>query len=171
MLWLQTPEWGRRLAAITILVVALLIEFRPDATTEHPFLTDEASAGTEIGSWNTEMRRVPAGLFDPVRLPASATRPLHAGEPVLATAIGSGPQIPDGWWNIETDLPSTAALGARVRVLVGDTGRWVEGFVSAAESEDDFGGEPGMVAVSPEDAFEVAGAAAAGSLFVMIETG
>lgn len=160
------------MATVAIVAIALFVEFRPDVTVHHPFLTEDVPAGAQIGEWNTEQMDVPAGLFDPVTLPATARVPLAARDPVLAGAVGAGNDLPpEGWWVIETELPDGTPAGARARLLIGDQGEWIEAIVVSPAGDDDFGDSIGTVAVSPEVASRVAAALSAGTLIVMIETG
>lgn len=139
--------------------------------TDHPFATVDILAGEVIGSLNTEMRPVPDGLFEVPEVGASALTDIPAGTPILQS--NSGPQsliLPSGWWIVSTEVPDGAQVGDRVRVVLIDQGRDVEGVVSSTGDWDGLTMSPGAVAVSPSEATEVAMAAAEGRLRVLVST-
>ena len=88
MLWLQTPPWGRWIAAGLVVLGAVWVELRPDPSVEHPFATEAIVAGTEIGDWNTKPQRVPAGMLEPVTVGGVALTDIAPGDPILASSIG-----------------------------------------------------------------------------------
>jgi flagella basal body P-ring formation protein FlgA len=167
MIWLQTPPWGRRLLAAAIVSLALWIELRPEPTVEHPFATETITRGTEIGSANTEMRQVSAGLLQPVRWGAVAIRDVGAGDPVLHTDVGSE-EIPVDWWAVSLEVPQTARSGDLVRVVNLDTGQVADGIVVAGPDSDPLGGGLGSVALPGEAAAAIAIASMDGRVAVMV---
>lgn len=172
MLWLQTPPWGRWLAAALILAVALVAEFRPDDMVDHPFATETIRSGEEVTELNTEMRSVPRGLMTPPAPGEVANRHIPEGSPVTAADTGP-PQrlVPPGWWIVEMDVPRSAAVGDTVSIILIDGGQVVSGVVAVTSSPDTFDPFPGGVAVDAGSAAEVAVAAAGGRAAVLVSTG
>jgi hypothetical protein len=171
MLWLQTPPWGRWIAAGLIVSGALWVEFRPEPSVEHPFATEQIAAGAEIGDWNSRPRRVPAGLLEPVSPVGVALTDIAVGEPILASSVGDRDEkVPDGWWTIDIALPGTARPGEKAQMVLIDTGLVVPAVVVRGVSNDPLGSGLGSVAVSGEHAAEVAAAAVNGRVAVMIAT-
>ena len=171
MLWLQTPPWGRWIAAGLIVLGALWVELRPDPSVEHPFAIDVIDAGAEIGDWNTAPQRVPAGMLEPVTLGGVALTEIAPGDPILASSIGEqDEQIPDGWWAIEIALPIGAGPGDKAELVLLDTGSVVPAMVVAGVTDDPLGSGLGSVAVSGEEAAGVAAAVVNGRVAVMIAT-
>lgn len=169
MLWLQTPPWGRWIAAGLIVTGALWVELRPDPSVEHPFATEEIIAGVEIGDWNTRPQRIPAGVLEPVTLSGVALTDIAPGDPILASSVGDrDEEVPDGWWAIEIALPSSAGPGDRAEMVLLDTGSVVPAIVVAGVVDDPLASGLGSVAVSGEHAAEVAAAAVNGRVAVMI---
>ena len=172
MLWLESPPWGRWLAAALIAIGAIWAEFRPDSLIEHPFATERIERGDVIAEQNTEYRRVPTGLFEPVVLGLTALANVEEGEPLLASKVGDPDEvIPSGWWSIEIELPPSASRGDAARVLILSTGVMVDAVVVSAWTDDSFGTPLGALAVAPEHASEVAAASELGDVAVMVETG
>jgi len=168
VLWLQSPAWGRRLAAVAIVLIALFVEFRPTPLTEHPFLTTAVSAGEEIGDWNTEMRKVPVGLLEEVEPVGTAAKPIAEGEPLLTSMLTvTGDPVPDGWWTIEIELPDGTSAGTNAQLVLLDSGDVVDAVVVAEPVDDSLGSNLGSVAVAPEAAVATAVAAANGEIAVM----
>jgi len=171
VLWLQTPPWGRWIATGLVVLGAVWVELRPDPSVEHPFATEEIVAGTEIGDWNTKPQRVPAGMLEPVTVGGVALTDIAPGDPILASSIGDhDEEIPDGWWAIEIPLPTSARPGDRAEMVLLDTGSAVPAVVVVGVTDDPLGSGLGSVAVSGEQAAEVAAAAANGRVAVMIAT-
>ena len=79
-------------------------------------------------------------------------------------------EIPDGWWAIEIPLPTSARPGDRAEMVLLDTGSAVPAVVVVGVTDDPLGSGLGSVAVSGEQAAEVAAAAANGRVAVMIAT-
>lgn len=169
MFWLGTPPWGRWLAAIALVATAFWFEVRPTAEVQHPFAVVDVFRGDLIGPDNTTLRKIPAGLFEPVALGVRATRDIAAGVPVLAADVSaSGDRVPPGWWSLPTDLPSGAQTGDPVMVVLLDTGEAVEGVVVSAPGTDPFGDSRGTVALPPDRAVRVAAAAADGRVAILV---
>lgn len=172
MLWLQTPPWGRWLAAGLIVTLTLWIELRPDPLVDHPFAATSIAPGTMVDESNTESRRVPAGLFDPVDLGIAASRAVAAGAPILGADVdGDDSIVPAGWWIVSTEVPASAVVGDQVRLVLLESGMTVQGVVTAASVDDTFGSLSGGVAVPGDAAAEVATAAANGRLAVLVAAG
>ena len=172
MLWLQTPPWGRWLAAIAIAATATWVEFRPDPLVDHPFAEIPIAAGESLSEANIIYRRIPSGLIEPVPVDGVALRPIKEGEPLLPTSVGPEDRsIPAGWWTIELEVPQGADRGDPARLVLLDTGEVMEAVVVVGLDDDPLGRASGAVAVGPEHAAAVAAAAAAGRVAVMIRTG
>jgi hypothetical protein len=169
VIWLQSPPWARWIAALLIAAAAVWIEIRPAPTTLHAFAIEDIPAGTVIDHTNTETRPMPAGSLAPVELGQTALRPIHAGDPVLATDIGDLQELaPSNWWAIELSLPRSAQAGDSARLVLLDGSEVVNGVVITPAGEDPLGSGLGMIAVPPETAGEVARAVAEGRAAVMI---
>lgn len=172
MLWLQTPPWGRWLAAGLIVLGSLWVELRPAPSVEHPFASEEILAGAEIGDWNIVLRRVPAGLFEAVAPGGMALTNIAPGEPLLASTVGEHDQTtPAGWWSIEMTLPISARPGDQAQIVLLDAGSTVPAVVVAAVADDPLGSGLGIVAVPGDQAADVAAAAVEGRAAIMIATG
>ena len=171
MLWLQTPPWGRWIAAALIAAGALWVELRPDPLVPHPFAIVDIAAGEEIGEWNSQNREVPRGLFDQVAATGIALVDIPEGEPILASLVGAEDAgIPSGWWQFDTPLPQGAERGDEARVVLVDSGESVAAVVAAGASDDPLGSGTGSVAVAPEHAATVAAAAGEGRVAIMVVT-
>ncbi len=169
---MQTPPWGRWLAATVIALGALWVEFRPDPLVDHPFAAMPIAVGQSLSEANLVYQRIPSGLIDPITLDGVALRPIEAGEPLLISSVGPvGQSIPTGWWSIELEVPQSADRGDRARLVLLDTGEVVEAVVVAGLDDDPLGRGTGTVAVGPDYAASVAAAAANGRVAVMIEIG
>jgi len=172
VLWLQTPPWGRWIAAGLIVIGALWVELRPDPSVEHPFATEEILTGAEIGEWNTRAQQVPAGLLEPVNVEGVALTDIAPGEPILTSSVGErAEEVPDGWWAIEVALPAGAMPGDKAEMVLLDSGSTVPAVVVTGATDDPLGSGLGSVAVSEEHAAEVAAGVVNGRVAVMIATG
>lgn len=172
MIWLQRPPWAKWIAVALVTAIALWLEIRPDPTTEHPFAVVDIAIGEVIGDHNTEMRTLPAGLFEAPEADAHALVEIPAGTPVLAAQTGPNQLVmPRGWWVVALNVPVEAEIGDQVRVILVDEGRAVEGVVSAVGSPEGFDVSTGGVAIPPEQASDVAVAAANGRVAVLVSTG
>ncbi len=155
-----------------VIIVALWVEFRPDPTIEHPFATSPIQPGEEITSANTELRKVPVGIFDQVVGPMVATSDIAQGDPILVSDTGvPGSLVPSEWWVVGVALPGNAARGDSVRIVLLETGAVVPGVVSETAGTDPLDASTGGVAVAPLQTAEVARAAATGQVAVLVETG
>ena len=169
---MQTPPWGRWLAAAAISLGALWVEFRPDPLVEHPFAATPITAGQPLSEANLVYQRIPSGLIDPITLDGVALRPIDVGEPLLISSVGPADEsIPTGWWAIELEVPQSAGRGDRAHLVILDTGEVVEAVVVAGLDDDPLGRGTGTVAVGPDHAASVAAAAANGRVAVMIQIG
>ena len=170
MYWLRRPPYLRWFSAALILIVGLAIEFRDDAVEPYPFAAQPIDAGADIGpsiSW----REVPRGLLPQWSGPVTgvAARDVPIGEPVTPSLLART-VVPKEWWSVPIPLPTAAAPGTPVRVVLQTTGTVVDGIV--VESGIDTGFETvGMVAFSPTDAPQAAAAVADSALVVMIGHG
>lgn len=172
MLWFEPLPIGRWLLVLLVAAVAAYIEFGPDPSVEQVFAVVAIEPGDTIDETNTETRRVPAGLLETAEPGAVATRPVVAGDPVLASdVVEEGSTIPHGWWVVGVALPEGARSGDRVRLVILDDGSEVEGVVAHTGAEDPLDTSDGGVAVPSESSSEVARAASDGRLAVLISTG
>lgn len=172
MLWLQTPPWGRWIAAGLVVAAAFWVELRPEPLVDHPFAVTAIAPGDQVNESNTEPRRVPTGLFEPVELGQVAVRGVDTGSPVLGADVGEGRSVvPSGWWIVSTHVPPSATPGDAVSLILLESGSAVEGVVVTASVEDPFGDGSGGVAIPADSAAEVATAAANGRLAVLVSTG
>ncbi len=171
MLWLETPPWGRWIAATLIVVGAIWVEVRPEPSVPHPFATVDIAVGEEVGDWNTELRDVPSELMDEAPRSGFATVDIAQGEPILASHLGDrGRGVPRGWWQFDTMVPQQAVPGEEARVVLLDTGVTVAAVIAQVAGDDPLGSGMGSVAVAPEHAAEVAAAAAAGRTAILVVT-
>lgn len=155
-----------------VTTIAFWLEIRPDPMTEHPFAVTHIAVGEAIGDHNTELRPVPAGLFEAPEDAAHALVDIPAGTPVLPAQTGPNQLVmPQGWWIVAVDVPLESEVGDPVRVILLDEGRSVEGVVSAVGSSDGFTTSTGGVAVAPDAAPDVAAAAANGRVAVLVSAG
>lgn len=172
MLWFEPLPLGRWALVLLVSVVAGYVEFRPDPTVDQTFAVVAIEPGDTIDGTNTEMRPVPAGLIDTAEPGAVASRPVEAGDPVLASdVVEEGSMIPHGWWVVGVELPRGARSGDRVRLVVLDDGTEVEGVVAHVGSADPFDVADGGVAIPSDSSAKVATAASDGRLAVLISTG
>ncbi len=169
--WLARPPYVRWLAAALLLAAAAAADLRGRATVPYPFAADTVLAGQPFAA-QVDWREVPVGLLpDPGPTDGRAARDLAPGEPITAAAVASHDRVPAGWWAVPVDLPGTAAVGGRVRLVAPAAGLNVEGIVAAAPEAGPFAvTSPGLVAVPPEHAGAVAIAAAQGDLVIMLGT-
>jgi hypothetical protein len=171
VIWLQSPPWGRWIAATVIAVMALWVELGPDPVADHPFAISEIAPGDLLTTADVVWKSVPVGLFDPVSPDSVLTRTVDPGEPILASDVGNASDLmPTGWWIIAVDLTVGAKRGDRAKVVMLDTLTVASAIVVSAATEDPLGGLAGAVAVEPDLAAEAAAAAAEGRLAVMVET-
>ena len=79
--------------------------------------------------------------------------------------------IPVGWWVISADVPAIARAGGRVKIVLLDSGKVVEGVIAFSVPDDPFAEASGGIAVAPASASEVAVAAADSRIAVLVSTG
>lgn len=157
--------------AVLIAGVALWVEFRPDPLVEHPFAVLPIAAGEPVNELNTQSKRVPAGMFEPLA-GTVALREIKEGAPVLASDVGEPSLlVPKGWWTVAVAVPAGANRGDMVRLVLLDTGTVVDGVVATAAATDAFSSTDGAVAVHPDHAGEAAAASINGRVAVLISTG
>ncbi|MGA7282240.1 MAG: hypothetical protein WBZ40_10725, partial [Acidimicrobiia bacterium] len=78
--------------------------------------------------------------------------------------------VPSGWYQVELRLPREANAGDEARVVLVDTGVTADAVVTSAADEDPLGTHLGTVAVEPGVADQVAIAASADRVAVLIVT-
>lgn len=167
MYWLRRPPYLRWIIATLLLVLGLMIEFRPTPVERYPFASDTIAAGAELGP-SIEWRTVPIGLLPRWngRVAGIAKTEIAAGDPLMPSAVASF-WVPADWWSVAIPLPTSAPPGTLIRLVLGDAGEVVEGILLEAGIEDGFE-TVGMVAFSRFDAPRVAAASTNSALVVMI---
>lgn len=165
MFWLSRPPYARWALAGLILTVGLVVELRGEPTVPHPFVTELIPVGEVIDESKVRWEDVPAGLLEPVHLPATATRKILPGEPVPVSEGTTDAGVPDGWWAMEVTLPAGTRPGMAVRLVTPVT--TTEGVVVSTR-EGDFGEQSGLVAVPGSNADAIAVAALDSSLVVLV---
>lgn len=165
MFWLSRPPYARWVLAGLVLIVGLAVELRGDPSVPHPFVTELIPVGETIDESKVRWEDVPAGLLEPVHLPAIASRKILPGEPVPISEDSTDAGVPDGWWAVEVTLPTGTSPGMAVRLVT--PGATTEGVVVTTR-EGDFGEQTGLVAVPGPDADPIAVAALDASLVVMV---
>ncbi len=147
------------------------MEFRPSPTVNHPFAAVDIEPGEVIDSTNTQQQVVKAGLFEPVAVGSVSRLPIRSGDPVLASDVATDREVvPSGWYQVELRLPREANAGDEARVVLVDTGVTADAVVTSAADEDPLGTHLGTVAVEPGLADQVAIAASADRVAVLIVT-
>lgn len=165
------PPYLRWAAAALVLIAGLLIELRPSPTVDVPVAIDDVSAGSILQPTDVVWRQAPAGLFEPVDLPATATRRVTAGSVVTVADIRVGEDpIPPDWWSIELPVPPGATAGDPILAVVasGDKTLALRGVMSSDPVDDGFSDHDGLVAFSPDDAVTVAAAASENRVTVLV---
>ena len=171
MLWFEPFPWARWALAWLITLSAIAWELRPEHRMDALFAAEPIQRGDVLDASNTETRAIPRGLFETAHLGDTARTAVPQGDPVLASDVSVSSDIPSDWWTVATPLPAGAHAGDPVRVVLLDTGEQVEGFAATLGSQDPFGAAEGSIAVPPEWSSQVAVAAAAGRIAVLVSTG
>jgi hypothetical protein len=118
------------------------------------------------------MRLVPPGLLPRVEEYGYANRTFLADEPITPGGMTrEDTPIASGWWDLEIAVPRTATVGDPVQLVLIDTGVAVAGTVRAVGDDDPLGNGLGSVAIPPDQAVAVAGAAANGRVIVLVSSG
>jgi hypothetical protein len=168
-LLLSRPPYLRWAIAALIVVAAVLWELSDRATESIPFAAELITKGSAIDENAVTWKDMPVGTIEPADLAgATATVDIAQGDPISRSVAGDGTSVPSDWWSVPLDLPPGIPVGSGVRLTLID-GSSVDGVVSLAATEDQFGmSRPGAVAV-PESAVEtVAVAAASDALLVVV---
>jgi hypothetical protein len=169
--WFRRPPYLRWAAAALLIVTAAWMDLRPQPTFLQPFATVDLDPGTALDNTMIEWRSVPVGLLPPLNDPQGVVlRQVAAGEPLVPSVLSTRRiPAPDGWWTMEVQLPSGAAPGQEVQLILLPTGsndlpRSVPGLVIAPAPTDPdplaIEPEPGLVAV-PADLAAITAAAIA----------
>lgn len=170
MLALSKPPYLRWIFAFTLVAAAFAWDLTSQATELAPFANSRIERGTVIEPSHLSWKPVPVGLLGPV-VPEGAVAlvGIEPGQPIVASIVGSGAAVPDGWWTVPVEVPATTLPGSNVRIVL-DTGVTVPGVVVAPSREDSFGiPSDGLVAVPEDFAGEVALAAGSGRLTILYE--
>jgi len=175
--WFRRPPYLRWAAAALLLLTAAWLDVRPQPTVLHPFAAVALSEGTVIEEAMIEWRTIQAGLLpDPGDPVGMVSRPVAAGEPLVPSAVSSSRIVaPEGWWTLETRLPSGAFPGQAIQLIVlenemQEVPRAIPGIVIAAPVADPmaFQDLPGLVAVAAELAAIAVSAVADGRVAVIL---
>ena len=170
MYWMASPPYWRWLAAGAVIVIAAYMDLSGPATESYPF----AAAVTEPGEVvELEWREIPAGVLGPPSdLSGVARARLEAGTPIVEGILAPIDAVPADWWALQADIPSQATIGSRVLVAIARPDSEVVGIVVAPSSATGFGGvTPGLLAIPPERAAEVAVALAEQRATLLIQSG
>ena len=169
MLWLTPFPWARWAATVLVVVGSLWLELRPSGTEPIPFAVAPITPGQLIDGSVVNYVEVPIGILEPADTGTVAMRTIEPGDPVLASSVGDeNDPTPDDWWVVTVTLPTGSDPGDPVRLVLLDQGTEVEGVVTSTGDDDPFGSPEGAVAVPPEQSADVAAAAAAGRLVVLV---
>jgi hypothetical protein len=164
--WFGRPPYVRWVAAGALLVVAVLLEFRPANSVLHPFTAEVIEAGSPL---EVEWRKVPEGLFPAPNLDgAVATHVLAAGEPVAPSDVTAAGSLPSGWWQLALEVSFALVPGAEVQIVLTESSRTVSAVVVRMGAADSLQGPVALVAVPAEDAAAVARAVAGRSFVVLV---
>lgn len=166
MLWIEKPPYWRWALVGLLVVTSLWLELRPDAAVDHPFLSRDVARGEAVEE-SLVWRRVPEGVLERVEASGFAARPLVSGQPLLrGDAVPRPVTAPPDWWIVEVEVPTEAAAGGRVQLVVlPEPGSRpltpIEGVVVQVRPAGYEGGNPvASVAVPPESAATAAAAIA-----------
>lgn len=166
MLWIEKPPYWRWALVGLLVVTSLWLELRPDAAVDHPFLSRNVARGEAVEE-SLVWRRVPEGVLETVEAFGFAARPLVSGQPLLrGDAVSRPVTAPPDWWIVEVEVPTEAAAGGRVQLVVlPEPGSRpltpIEGVVVQVRPAGYEGGNPvASVAVPPESAATAAAAIA-----------
>ncbi len=175
MYWFRRPPYLRWATAALLLVTATWLDVRPQPTVLHPYAAVALEEGTVIEETMIEWRTIPADVLpDPGDPVGMVSRPVAAGEPLVASAVSPRRIVaPDGWWTLETRLPPGAYPGQPVQLIVltmGEAPQAIAGTVVAAPTADPLAFEdlPGLVAVPAESATIAAAAVAEDRVAVVL---
>jgi hypothetical protein len=169
VLLLSRPPYLRWAAAVFVVVAALLWDLSGRATEPFPFASTAIASGESITDDQIVWEDVPRGsLVFPELGAVSALVAIQAGDPLTPSVVGAGNAVPNGWWSVPVRLPQGVPSGSLVRLVFLD-GSLTDGIVVTPASQDGFGSDrAGVVSVPGAVAHDVALAAAADSLVVMI---
>lgn len=175
MLWLERPPYWRWALVGLLAVVSLWLELRPDDSVDHPFLARDVAVGEPVEGalvW----RSLPEGALETATAAGFAARPLTAGQPLVRGDVVPDPvAAPPGWWIVEVEVPSEAAAGGRVQLVVlPEPGRRplqpIEGVAVEVRPAGYEGGNPvASVAVPPDRAATAAAAIAEQRVSVLVQ--
>ena len=157
MYWLRRPPYLRWITAALLLIAGLAIEFRQAPTERYPFAAATIPAGTALEQ-AIDWHRVPSGLLPPWpgAVGGIANTEIAAGDPMLPSTVATF-AVPDDWWSVAIPLPTVAAPGTAIRLVLDSAGTVVEGVLLEGGIEDGFE-TIGMVAFAAADATRVAAA-------------
>lgn len=168
MLLLSKPPLLRWAAAVIVVLAAIAWDLSGRATEPFPFAAEPIDRGTPITEELIEWRRVGRGdLAVPTLEGRRAAVDIATGDPITASTLETPDLVPDDWWSVPMEVPIGLSEGTAVRLLL-PAGAFVDGIVTAAPTDDAFGGTVGAVAVASEHLEAVAAAASAGLVMIVI---
>lgn len=165
------PPYLRWAAAALVLIAGLLIELLPSPTVDVPVAVDDVVAGSVLETTDVVWRQAPAGLFEPVDLPATATRRISAGSVVTVADLRDGEEpIPSGWWSIVLPVPPGTAAGDPILAVVtsGEHTLAIQGLMASDPIDDGFSDRSALVAFPADDAVTVAAATFENRITVLV---
>jgi hypothetical protein len=174
--WLARPPVFRRVAAIFVMTVALLVGLRRPPTVDFPFSAIEIAPGSVIAQEMVELRSIAAGFIEPSDPVGSrALVPIAAGRPLTAEVIGPDPGVPVGWWALDLPVPPGLTAGSPVQVVISpiqdEAAVAVPGVAVVSGGANQLGENTAMVAVPGSRAVLVAVAARDSRVTVLLGTG
>ncbi len=170
--WLERPPYVRWVAAALLLAGAAAMDLTERAESPFPFVVSALAGGEPITPGDVEWRNVPTGLLGRPATPRGvAAHDLDVGDPLVAGAVADASAVPTGWWSVPIELPESASVGDRVRLVSLEPALDVEGVVAQPSQSSAFSTRlPGLVAVPHDRAGSVARAAGSGRLVVLLGT-
>lgn len=155
------------MAALAV-AAALAWDLSARATEPFPFAASPIPRGTPLAEADIEWRDIPEGSLVLPDLDAGhAGVDIAEGDPITGTVMAGAVTVPDDWWAVPIDLPLGLPAGSPVLLLL-PSGVTADGVVSVPAVDDVFAGTTGAVAVGPRDLADVAAAAAAGLVTVLV---
>lgn len=167
---MASPPYWRWLAAGAVIVIAAYMDLSGPATESYPFAATATEPGAVV---QLEWREIPAGVLGPPGdLSGVAHVRLEAGTPIVVGVLAPANAVPPDWWALQAEIPSQAPVGSRVLVAIARPDSEVIGIVVAPSSSTGFGGAtPGLLAIPPQHAAEVAVALAEQRATLLIQPG
>ena len=159
MFWLSRPPYWRWLAAAAVVAIAAYMDLSGPPRDAYPFAADASGSGDTVV---VEWRQVPRGVLPPHGdISGVAVQPLAAGTPLVSGLLAAPRAIPNDWWAVAVELPTTAVAGSDVLITTRAPELRVIGIVVTPAASSGFGLlSPGLVAIPPAEAATIANALA-----------